>query len=238
MILIPARLKSTRFPQKMLANLGGLPLIVRTAKNAARFDDVVVACDDWEVLGICERHGVRAILTSEHHASGTDRCAEACRTLGVSSGEMILNVQGDEPFLEEELIRTLQNITRESPFMASLAKKIAKEDAKDPNLVKVVLDSQKRAVVFSRSPIPYDRDGGDEVEYLGHLGVYGFFGWSLQEFCALQKSAWEDIEKLEQLRAIYHQKPIMMEIVETDSIGIDTQEDLQKAQKILEEMQA
>lgn len=229
MIIIPARLKSTRFPEKMLADVNGLPLIVRTAQNAALVDDVVVACDDELILRVCQKHHVKAILTSLYHTSGTDRCAEAYKILGLSKNEMVLNIQGDEPFLEKEVILKLKETLKKSDFMASLAKRISAEQAKDPNLVKVVLSSEQKAIYFSRSLMPYNRDNLVEVEYLGHLGLYGFYGWSLEEFCALEKTQLEEIEKLEQLRAIYHQKSIFMDIVETKSMGIDTQEDLKEA---------
>lgn len=234
MIIIPARLQSTRYPKKMLADLGGLPLIVRTAKNAARIDDVVVACDSEEILQVCKSHGISAILTDPNHASGTDRCAEACRILRVRNDEIILNVQGDEPFLESNVIESLIEITRQTPFMASLAKKITAEESQDANLVKVLLDHKDFAIYFSRLPIPYLRDSANtRVDYFGHIGLYGFRNETLQEFCALQKSELEDIEKLEQLRAIYHRKPIKMSIVETSSIGIDTQADLELARKFI-----
>ena len=237
MIIIPARLASMRFPQKMLAEVQGMPLIIRTALNASKVDEVVVACDDGVILELCERHGVRAVLTDKSHSSGTDRCAQACRILDLPKDEIVLNVQGDEPFLEKEVIEKLAGITRGGEFMASLAKNITKEEAQDPNLVKVLLNHANEAIYFSRARIPFERDGGVQggasgVQYLGHLGLYGFFNWSLQEFCALEKSPLEEIEKLEQLRAIYHYRPIKMAVVETKSIGIDTREDLERAQNL------
>ena len=140
MIIIPARLQSSRYPQKMLADIAGLPLVVRTAKNATKVDEVVIACDDEKILDVCKAHKIRAILTDKSHSSGTDRCAQACRILGLKNDEIILNIQGDEPFLESSVIQTLADITRQSPFMASLAKKITPKDSLDPNLVKVILD--------------------------------------------------------------------------------------------------
>lgn len=229
MIIIPARLASTRFPKKMLTDIFGKPLIIATAMNAAQVDDVVVACDDEIILTLCKKYNIKAVLTNKEHTSGTDRCAEACRILGISSNEIILNVQGDEPFLEKEVIQTLQDLIKKSDFMASLAKKITQQEALDSNLVKVVLDSCNNAIYFSRSIIPFDRDDNQKVQYYGHLGLYGFYNWSLQEFCNLKKTHLEDIEKLEQLRAIYYQKYIKMAIVETNSIGIDTPNDLEIA---------
>lgn len=229
MIIIPARLASSRFPQKMLADIFGKPLIIATAMNAAQVDDVVVACDDEIILDLCKKYHIRAVLTNKAHTSGTDRCAEACRILGISPNEIVLNVQGDEPFLEKEVIKTLQGLVKTSDFMASLAKRITQQEALDSNLVKVVLDNCNNAIYFSRASIPFNRDGIQAVEYYGHLGLYGFYNWSLQEFCSLEKTLLEDIEKLEQLRAIYYQKCIKMAIVETKSIGIDTPSDLENA---------
>ncbi|WP_104697094.1 MULTISPECIES: 3-deoxy-manno-octulosonate cytidylyltransferase [unclassified Helicobacter] len=229
MIIIPARLASTRFPQKMLADIFGKPLVITTALNASKMDDVVVACDDEIILSLCKKFKIQAVLTSKSHTSGTDRCAEACRILGLSPNEIVLNIQGDEPFLEQEVIFTLQKVVKTSSFMASLAKNIDLQEAQDSNLVKVVLNQNNEAIYFSRSPIPFNRDSQDEVSYLGHLGLYGFYNWSLQEFCKLEKTKIEEIEKLEQLRAIYHQKSIKMAVVQTKSIGIDTPKDLELA---------
>lgn len=229
MIIIPARLASTRFPQKMLADVFGKPLVIATALNASKVDDVVVACDDEIILSLCNKFNIQAVLTSKEHTSGTDRCAEACRILGVASDEIILNIQGDEPFLEQQVISKLYEVTKTSSFMASLAKHISLQEVQDSNLVKVVLNQKNEAIYFSRSPIPFNRDGLDNIKYLGHLGLYGFYNWSLQEFCKLEKTKLEEIEKLEQLRAIYHQRSIKIAVVQTHSIGIDTPNDLEMA---------
>lgn len=232
MIIIPARLESTRFPQKVLCDIGGLPMVVRTARNAQALDEVVVACDDEAIESVCKTHKIPCVLTSREHTSGTDRCAEAVRKLGISESEMVINIQADEPFLEQGVIQTLQNLLREKqPFMASLAKVVGESHIADSNLVKVVLNAQSEAIYFSRSVVPFCRDSHtpQNLRYLGHLGLYGFFARTLQEFCALPKSPLEDIEKLEQLRAIYHKKSIAMAVVETKSIGIDTPQDYQKA---------
>lgn len=238
MIVIPARLESTRFPQKVLCDLGGLPMVVRTALNAREVDEVVVACDDEQIESACKKHNIPCVLTSKEHSSGTDRCAEAIRKLGVAEDEVVINVQADEPFLEQGVIVTLQNLMKDKqPFMASLAKVIDGEQIIDSNLVKVVCNAHQEAIYFSRAPIPFCRDGVCEAlqntPYLGHLGLYGFFARTLEEFCSLPKSPLEDIEKLEQLRAIYHKKSIAMAVVETQSVGIDTREDYEKALQYL-----
>lgn len=237
MIIIPARLASTRFPNKILADIFGLPMVVRSAKNAAKVDEVCVACDDASVLELCQSHNIRALLTSKNHQSGTDRCYEAAKKLGLPSDEIIINLQADEPFLEPEILQALQGAMQQGAFMASCATYITKAQALDPNIVKVVVDSSMNALYFSRSIIPYNRDATDDSKmdsgYLGHLGVYGYSMESLKEFCALpqsrEQSPLEHREKLEQLRALYYGKRIAMVLVSTQSIGIDTPEDLQKA---------
>ena len=237
MIIIPARLESTRFPNKVLCDIGGLPMVVRTALNAQKVDNVVVACDDIRIQEVCQKHRIESVITSKEHTSGTDRCAEAAQKLQLSENEIIINVQADEPFLEESVMRALQDLMRQSKaFMGSLAKVIDKTQINDTNLVKVVLNAHNEAIYFSRLGIPFCRDGLDAkvldiYPYLGHLGLYGFSTKSLKEFCELPKSPLEEIEKLEQLRAIYHHKSIAMAIVQTQSIGIDTPQDRLEAMK-------
>lgn len=232
MIIIPARLQSTRFPRKMLTDILGLPMIVRSALRAKEADEVCVATDSEEIVEVCKKHNIEAVMTSPSHSSGTDRCAEAVRILGLEKSEIIINMQGDEPFIESEILLSLKKMMSQKPcFMGTCIKAITQEEAKDPNLVKVVLDEKKHALYFSRSLIPYNRDGG-EVEYFGHLGIYAFSNQSLQEFCNLPKSPLEEIEKLEQLRALYHQKSIATLLVQTQSVGIDTIEDKERAIKL------
>ncbi len=234
MIIIPARLASTRFPQKVLADVLGLPMVVRCAKNIASVDDVVVACDDEIIMDICAAHGVKAVLTSKEHASGTDRINEAATKLGLSDDEIVVNVQADEPFLEGGIVESVKMLikTEKNDFkMASCYKPISKEAAQNPNMVKLVTDADEYAIYFSRSPIPFDRDGGFD-SYKGHLGIYGFDVRSLKEFCNMKQSVLETTEKLEQLRAVSMGLKIKMIEVETKSFGIDTKEDLEEAVKI------
>lgn len=229
MIIIPARLSSTRFPNKVLCDIFGKPMVVATALNAMQVDSVVVACEDEEIMQVCKANKIDCVLTSANHTSGTDRCAEAAKILNLKSDEIVLNIQADEPFLESSVIQTLKDLMKTSgAFMGSLAKVIESSQINDVNLVKVILDSNNDAIYFSRFGIPYCRDGLQNLgnySYLGHLGLYGFSTGSLEEFCNLEKSPLEEIEKLEQLRAIYHKKRIAMGIVETKSIGIDTPQD-------------
>lgn len=236
MIIIPARLASSRFPQKVLADIGGMPMVVRTAKRVGHLDRVVVAADDELIISTCKKHGIEAMLTSTTHKSGTDRINECANILNIDDDELIINVQADEPFIEadvvEKLINRLQTLKQngEEFIMASCYNSINSESAKDANLVKVVLDDSDNAIYFSRSPIPYNRSG--EAQYFGHIGIYGFSKKSLKEFCNLNDAPIEDIEKLEQLRAIYHQKKISMVKVASTGFGIDTKEDLARAIEI------
>jgi len=236
MIIIPARLASTRFPQKVLADIGGLPMVVRTAKAVAHLDRVVVAADDEKIIAICKEHGVEAMLTSTTHKSGTDRINECANILNLDDDEIIVNVQADEPFIEAEVVQVLMQKLKllqsnSEPFiMGSCYNAINADSAKDPNLVKVVLDSDNNAIYFSRSLIPYNRSGN--ANYFGHIGIYGFSKKSLKEFCSLDDAPIEDIEGLEQLRAIHHQKKITMIKVASTGFGIDTKEDLARAIEI------
>lgn len=231
MIIIPARLASTRFPNKIIADVNGLPMVIRTAKRVSDIDEAVVACDDESVVDLCSKYKIKSVLTSKSHQSGTDRINEAVKILGAKADEIIINVQADEPYIEPEIINILVSTVKSCSNdwkMASLCKKISIDAAKDSNLVKVIMDQESNAIYFSRNPIPFDRDGGFD-NYFGHLGLYGFSASSLDEFCTLPYSALEHTEKLEQLRAIESRKAIKMAIVETKSFGIDTAEDLKKA---------
>lgn len=233
MIIIPARMASNRFPNKILANINGYPMVIATAKRVESLDKVVIATDSEEVLKIAQNYGFEAIMTREDHQSGTDRINEAANKLDISEYEVIVNVQADEPFIEPEVVKSvIDRVLKakeldEDIMMASCYKLIDKSFADDPNHVKVITDINNNAIYFSRSKIPYDRE--EHLEYFGHLGIYGFTKKSLKAFCALPASPLENIEKLEQLRAIYHGKKVAMVKVESKSFGIDTQEDLQRA---------
>ncbi len=236
MIIIPARLASSRFPKKVLADIGGLPMVVRTARAVSDIDKVVVAADDEEIVEVCKRYGIEAMLTSTTHKSGTDRINECANILHLDDDELIVNVQADEPFIEKDVVtalferlKKLRHAKRHF-IMASCYNAVNEEAAQDPNLVKVVLDEASNAVYFSRAPIPYNRSGA--ATYFGHIGIYGFDKKSLNEFCNLPDAPIEDIEKLEQLRALYHGKKISMVKVASTGFGIDTPEDLKRAVEI------
>ena len=229
MIIIPARLASTRFPNKILADIHGLPMVIATAKRVQNLDDVAIAADTEEVVALAQKHGFKAILTSQAHQSGTDRINEAALKLALSEDEIIVNVQADEPFIEEAVVKSVIERAKSTDAMiTSACKKIDLAHVKDPNLVKVILDANGNAIYFSRSAIPFDREGGF-IGYFGHLGIYAFRKKSLEKFCALPYAPIEHIEKLEQLRAIYHGEKIAMVEVQSQSFGIDTPEDLERA---------
>ena len=233
MIIIPARIGSSRFPNKVLADIGGVPMVVRTAKAVEGIDNVVIATDSQEVIDIAKVHGIDAILTSSTHNSGTDRIYEAAQKLNLTEDEIIINVQGDEPFIETDVVQAIYNLTKSNQdnpriLMNSCYKAINNPEADDPNIVKVVTDTDDIALYFSRAKVPYPRDHHFDA-YKGHLGIYGFTMKSLQIFCALNPAPLEDIEKLEQLRALYHGYEVAMTQVKTESFGIDTPEDLEKA---------
>ncbi len=235
MIIIPARIGSTRFPNKVLADIGGVPMVVRTAMTVSDVDDVIIATDAQEVVDIAEKHDIKAVLTSDTHQSGTDRIYEAAKNAGLKEDAIIINVQGDEPFLESEVVRavydlTVKNRENEKILMNSCCKQISNPEADDPNIVKVVTDTEGIALYFSRAKIPYPRDHHFD-RYKGHLGIYGFTLRSLERFCALSPAPLEEIEKLEQLRALYHGYEVAMTEVQTESFGIDTPEDLERAIK-------
>ncbi len=235
MIIIPARIGSTRFPNKVLAEIMGTPMVIRTAQAVQGLDSVVIATDSDEIVALAQDYGFKGVRTSESHRSGTDRIHEAALTLNLSDDEIIINVQADEPFIEEEVVERVVRLTRErvdgrSILAASAYKRIHNPEADDPNLVKVVTDEEDIALYFSRAKIPYPRDHHFD-EYKGHLGLYGYTMASLKRFCSLAPTRLEEIEKLEQLRILAHGYRIAMVEVETESFGIDTPEDLQRALK-------
>ena len=235
MIIIPARIGSSRFPNKVLADIGGLPMVIRTAKAVESIDKVVIATDSQEVIDKAKAYGIEAVLTASTHQSGTDRIYEAVQKLQLDKDEIIINVQGDEPFIETEVVQAIYNLTtknKDNPriMMNSCYKAINTSDANDVNIVKVLTDHHDIALYFSRAKIPHARDNNIS-HYKGHLGIYGFTVKALEAFCTLKPSPLEEIEKLEQLRALYYGYDIAMVEVETESFGIDTVEDLAKALK-------
>lgn len=243
--IIPARYASTRFPGKPLALLGGKPVIQRVYEQVAGvLDDAVVATDDERIYNAVLAFGGKAEMTSTAHRSGTDRCWEAyCKQGG--SYDVVVNVQGDEPFIRPAQIEALKRCFDDAETqIATLVKPFAESDGmeaiENPNSPKVVLDARSRALYFSRSVIPYLR-GADRKEWLRrhtyykHIGIYAFRTEVLREVTALPQSALELAESLEQLRWLENGYRIGVGITDFDTVGIDTPEDLERAERFLKE---
>lgn len=244
-VLVPARLASTRLPGKPLADIAGLPMIVRVARNAARSgaDRVVVAADRAEIVAACQAHGVKVLLTREDHPTGSDRLAQACELLGLDGGDLVVNVQGDEPLLDPRMIDDCAALLAEHPdcVMSTAAHAIdSPEEFDNPNVVKVVLDSAGRALYFSRAPIPWWRDGraagGSAIPDhapLRHIGLYAYQAGFLRRFPLLSPSPIEGIEALEQLRVLWHGERIAVHVSDArPGPGVDTPEDLARVRAL------
>lgn len=245
--IIPARFASSRFPGKPLAPLSGRPVIqwvYERARAARRVDDVIVATDDARIAAAVEAFGGRAVLTSSTHRSGTDRLAEVLRgSPAAQRAAAIVNVQGDEPLLDPASIdRAVEPLLSDGDIeMSTLCTAIVDPtDAADPNTVKVVTDREGFALYFSRSPIPFHRDGQmDEAPVaMKHVGLYVYRPATLRRLAALAPTPLEQAESLEQLRALEHGIRIRVVAVERDSIGIDTPEDLRRAEALVEKLRA
>jgi 3-deoxy-manno-octulosonate cytidylyltransferase (CMP-KDO synthetase) len=236
--VIPARYASTRFPAKLMQDLGGKTVITRTyeaAINTNLFDDVFVVTDSDLIFNEIVSQGGKAIMSLKEHESGSDRIAEAVANLEV---DIVINIQGDEPFIDkdslEKLIQVYKNDSKGEVDLASLMREIkAIQDIENPNNVKVVVDQSGFALYFSRSVIPYPREINVGVRFMQHIGIYAFRKQSLLDFYHLPMKSLEASEKLEQLRYLEFGKRIKM--VETNhvGIGIDTPEDLEKARGLL-----
>ena len=236
--VIPARYASTRFPAKLMQDLGGKTVILRTyeaAINTQLFDDVFVVTDSELIYDEIVSNGGKAIRSIKEHESGSDRIAEAVENLDV---DIVINVQGDEPFIDKEplakVIEVFRNDTSKQVDLASLMREIKNEaEINNPNNVKVVVDQNGFALYFSRSVIPYPREKNVGVRYMQHIGIYAFRKQALLDFYNLPMKSLEASEKLEQLRYLEFGKRIKMVETTHVGIGIDTAEDLEKARKML-----
>jgi 3-deoxy-manno-octulosonate cytidylyltransferase (CMP-KDO synthetase) len=236
--VIPARYASTRFPAKLLQDLGGKSVIRTTyeaALNTQLFDDVFVVTDEQLIYDEITSHGGKAIMSKKNHESGSDRIAEAIENMEV---DLVVNVQGDEPFMQKEplsdLIEAFRNDPNQMIDLASLMRKMDDtSQVQNPNIVKVVVDNQNFALYFSRSPIPFLRDSDTDVDYYQHIGVYAFRKKALLDFYQWPVQDLERIEKLEQLRYLSFGKKIKMVKTKHVSIGIDTPDDLEAARAFL-----
>ncbi len=233
--MIPARYAATRFPAKLMQILGDKPVIVHTYQAAVSshlFDEVYVITDSDIISKTITDYGGKSIMSLDSHESGTDRIAEAARNLEV---DVIVNVQGDEPFIQKEPLEKLVRLfDNEQVQVASLMRKMeAPSDAGNPNMVKVVTNKFNKALYFSRSAIPYQREPDSVVDYFLHIGVYAFRKQALLNFTTLPPAPLEQIEKLEQLRFLYNGIEIYMAETGYKNIAIDTPEDLEKAKQFL-----
>ncbi len=236
--IIPARYGSSRFPGKPLAILLGKPLIQWVYEQAQRvkeLDGLWVATDDPRIKACVENFGGQAVMTRADHPSGSDRLAEAAAQLGLAPNDIVVNIQGDQPVFPPELISQLAALLKRdcSAVMATPMKRLADPDAaQNPNIVKVVFDYRGRALYFSRSPLPYWREG-DKFYFFKHIGIYAYRMEFLQNFVTLPPGRWEAAEKLEQLRALEYGFPI--HVVETvgDTLEVDTPEDLRRVEEYL-----
>ncbi len=229
--IIPARLASTRLPRKVLRELAGRPLVEwvwRAAVESRAMDEIIVATDSDEVMAACRARGIPAELTRVNCASGSDRVHEVAQR---HEAGIYVNIQGDEPLLMAEHFRALL-----SPFadaavdVTTLAVPCGEDEINNPNAVKVVVGVDGRALYFSRAAIPFDRDHGGRVEYRKHLGIYAYRRGALEKFAALKPAPLELTEKLEQLRMLENGMRIVVADVAMDTVGVDTEEDLKRAE--------
>jgi 3-deoxy-manno-octulosonate cytidylyltransferase (CMP-KDO synthetase) len=237
-VIIPARLASTRLPNKPLADLGGKPMVVRVAERArdSGAERIIVATDHADIAAACAAHGIEVCMTRADHPSGTDRIAEVARTLPLDA--VVVNLQGDEPLIDPSLLAACASrISPEVP-MATCAHPVdSAQDAFNPNVVKVVLDKNGRALYFSRATIPWHRDGFAKSREalpsgyapLRHIGLYAYSNAFLQAYPQLEPAPLETIEALEQLRVLWHGFPIAVHVTaQAPHAGVDTPEDLER----------
>lgn len=236
--MIPARLASTRFPEKLIRDLAGAPVIVRTyeaVKQTLLFDEVYVVTDSKKIETIVLAKGAKVLFSSTHHATGSDRLAEAASKI---EADLVINVQGDEPFIDkqslERLIEIFKGDTKQQVDLASLMTPLLDaEEAKNPNVVKVITDLSGRALYFSRSVIPFNRSGSSATVLFKHKGVYAFRKQALVDFSQLAIGPLEQAESIEAIRFLEHGRVLQMIETPNDSIGIDTLEDLERAEQLI-----
>lgn len=233
--VIPARYAATRFPAKLIQMLGDKPVIAHTydaAKNSGLFDEVIVVTDSEIIFNEIVHHGGKAMMSEKEHESGTDRIAEAIKKL---EADVIVNVQGDEPFIQKEPLEKLVRLfDNKEVQVASLMRRFDDPaDAQNPNMVKVVTGKNDKALYFSRAAIPYQRDESFTATYFLHVGVYAFTKKALLDFTTWPQSVLEQTEKLEQLRFLENGVDIYMAETMYKNIAIDTPEDLKAAEKMM-----
>lgn len=245
-VLIPARMHSTRLPRKPLLDIAGKPMVVRTSERAglSSASRVIVATDDEEILSTCQQHNTEAVMTRAEHPTGTDRLAEAAIKLNLADDDIVVNVQGDEPLIPPEVINGVAKTLVEASdcAIATAAHPIDSiESFLNPNVVKVEVDAQNRALTFSRAPIPWPRDAFKEQQSalpegftaLHHIGIYAYRVSFLKAFPQLERAPIEALESLEQLRALWHgYRIVVLQLPENLPAGVDTAEDLDRVRQV------
>lgn len=235
--VIPARLASTRLPNKVLREIAGEPMLAwvyRAARACKQLDQVLIATDSEEVLAFARSRDFAAVLTSPNCASGSDRVHEVAQSI---PADIYVNIQGDEPMLRpEHLDALLSPMTRPEVEVATLSTRCALEQITNPNAVKVVTTANGRALYFSRATIPYDRDLTGDAPYHKHLGIYAYRRSALQRFPSLPPSRLEQVERLEQLRFLENGIDVYVTETPYDTIGVDTEEDLQAVEAVLRQI--
>ncbi|MGX1023671.1 3-deoxy-manno-octulosonate cytidylyltransferase [Psychroflexus sp. MBR-150] len=232
--MIPARLQATRFPRKLLQDLGGKSVIVRTylnTKATGLFDEVIVVTDSQEIVDDIKSHGGQVMMSQKEHRCGSDRIAEAVETINT---DIVVNVQGDEPFTDKDSLENLLNVFHQNDAeqidLASLMTPLNDlDDIQNPNYVKVIVNQQNFALYFSRSPIPYHRNQTISVQYYRHKGIYAFRKQAILDFSKLPMLGLEAAEQIECIRFLEHGKTIKMVQTQENSFGIDTPQDLDRA---------
>jgi 3-deoxy-manno-octulosonate cytidylyltransferase (CMP-KDO synthetase) len=231
--VIPARLASTRLARKALREIGGLPMVGRVyeaVRSSPMLADVIIATDSDEIMNACQKHGWKALMTSANHRSGTERVHEISNLL---AADIYLNVQGDEPLTRPEHVSSLLDVMKNPDVLVGTLKTPAPPgDVNNPNAVKVVTGSNGKALYFSRATIPHDRDN-THPSYFKHLGFYAYRKSALDRFVTLPESSLERSERLEQLRFLENGVSIYVGETRFDTVGVDTEEDLQRVEEIL-----
>ena len=248
-VLIPARMASSRLPYKPLADIHGLPMVVRVAQRAQQSaaQSCTVATDDERIVQACQQAGVAAVLTRADHPSGSDRLAEACQQLGLADDAIVVNVQGDEPLIDPTLVQAVADLLHAQPdcVMSTAAHPLTEaHEFHNPNIVKVVLDRAQRALYFSRAPIPWWRDGANAAPSpaavmpahpapLRHIGLYAYRVGFLKRFPLLEPAPLETCESLEQLRVLWHGERIAVHVTDhAPGPGVDTPQDLERVRTL------
>jgi 3-deoxy-manno-octulosonate cytidylyltransferase (CMP-KDO synthetase) len=237
--VIPARLASTRLPRKMLRKINGEPLLAwvyEAVSRSLRLDEVIIATDSDEIMAVCRERGWNVRMTSASHRNGTERVYEIAQSV---QADVYLCVQGDEPLTRPEHIDALLDVMKPATVQVGTLKVAARQlDIANPNAVKVVTDSSRRALYFSRAAIPFNRDGLDSVVHYKHLGFYAYRKTALESFVRWPESALERSERLEQLRFLENGTPIYVAETSHDSIGVDTEEDVKRVEALLAKKQS